>query len=793
MKKSIFLFFSILMFVFANAQNNLTVTSMVGTPVETILQQHLAGDGVLLSGCPYPQINSSFETGKFNTATGNVQSAQIGTFNRNNSSFPFQNGIIMTTGNVSVAAGPNSGSSCALTSGVTDYTDPQLLSMMSSIQHCAALEFDFVASADTFAFNYIFASEEYPEYACSGYNDVFAFFLSGIDPVTTVPFSNRNVAIIPGTITSSNPNGVPVTINSINPGPGSNASTPPNCTGTPGQYSSFYLSNPPGVEYDGSTVALTAAATILACQKYHMKMAIGNVGDNGYDSGVFLEEGSFYSPRVTMEEEWENDLIGEDTLIQHCRDMDLTFKLPRPALTGNTDIIFNTSGDAALGVDYSLVLQNGMEITPTNNTFTYQPGDTVQQVHVKILPTAQFASSTQVKIANLDVVTQGCSSTQYMDGFPPYSNQKTLYLRANDSIRLRDTVITRCDSLDTLRVQLVRGVPPFTYHWIDTVGTGIVNDLVVDSNDSMLVTPCKIRQSGTFRVVASDKWNCMTDTATVQVNIVPKPTFNLTYSPDKGCVGDSVTMRILFNPDTSYLHWKLINDTIIKEDSLDATPSTIQPVIKHLNLPVPGYYDISLFVESAPGCNDSAKYQNAIHVSDYPHADFSYGPDEPGNGEEVFFFNNSTGDNITDYAWNFGDGHSSHDEEPKHTYHLTESDFMTVRLVVTNSDGCTDDTIQVISVEDHFALFVPSGFTPNSDSKNEIFQPKVNDVIDYELTIYARNGELVFHTNSPEMGWDGTVRGKPAPEGVYVWKIHYARMGTPDEKEMRMGTVTLIR
>lgn len=781
MKKSILLSVCVLMLGVSYAQNNLTVSSMVGTPVETVLQQHLAGEGVLLSGCPYPDINSSFQPGKFNNVAGNVQSAQLGTFNRNNSSFPFQTGIIMTTGNVSVAAGPNSGGSSSSTTGVSNYTDSQLSNMMSGLEHCAALEFDFVASADTFAFNYIFASEEYPEFACSNFNDVFAFFLSGIDPVTMVSFNNRNVAIIPGTITSSNPNGVPVTINSINSGPGSSGSSS-GCTGTPGQYSSFYVGNPSGVEYDGHTVALTAAATILACQKYHMKMAIGNVGDNGYDSGVFLEEGSFYSPRVTIEQDWENNLIGGDTLIQYCRDLDLTFKLPRPALTGTTDIIINTSGNAVMGQDYSLVTRDGMEITPATNVFTYQPGDTVQQIHVMILPTAQFTSDMPVKTVQIYVETQGCSSTQYMDAFPPYKDTIVLYLRANDSIRLRDTVFTRCERLDYIEVEQVSGIGPFTYHWIDTIG--IVDTLVV-SDTANLVTACNITQSRTYKVAASDQWGCMTDTATVRVNIVPRPDFTVTYTPDRGCVPLSVTLNTQFSPDTAKLLWRIDNGTdYTYEDSL----ATIRP-----SLPSPGYYNVALYVESAPGCNDSLKYNNVIHVADYPHADFTFSPAEPGNGEEVLFFNSSTGDNITDYAWNFGDGHSSHVEEPSHTYHLTSSDFMTVHLTVTNSDGCSDDTIQVIPVEDHFALFVPSGFTPNLDSENEVFQPKVKDVVKYEFTIYARTGELIFHTNSPEMGWDGTVRGKPAPEGVYLWKIHYAKMGTPDEMMMKTGTVTLIR
>ena len=427
MKKTLFfLIFNICLIYSTFAQSNLTVSSLVGVPVDSILQQHLAGEGVLLSGCPYPDINSSFQPGKFNNQAGNVQSAQLGTFNRNNSSFPFQTGIIMTTGNVSVAAGPNSGGGSSSQVGVVGYTDPTLSTMMSRLQHCAALEFDFVAAADTFAFNYIFASEEYPEYACSSFNDVFAFFLSGIDPVTFTYFSNRNVAIIPGTITSNNPNGVPVTINSINSGPGLSG-TSSACTGAPGQYSSFYVGNPSGVEYDGHTVALTAAATILACQNYHMKMAIGNVTDNGYDSGVFLEEGSFYSPSVQIEQVWDTD-EGGDTL-QTDRELDILFKLPRPALTGFTDILFNTTGDAVLGQDYSLVMQNGMEITDMNNMFTFQPGDTVQQVHVKILPTVLFDPDMPVKTVILYVSQQGCSSTQYMEGFQPQQDTIVLHLR----------------------------------------------------------------------------------------------------------------------------------------------------------------------------------------------------------------------------------------------------------------------------------------------------------------------------------------------------------------------------
>ena len=118
---------------------------------------------------------------------------------------------------------------------------------------------------------------------------------------------------------------------------------------------------------------------------------------------------------------------------------------------------------------------------------------------------------------------------------------------------------------------------------------------------------------------------------------------------------------------------------------------------------------------------------------------------------------------------------------------------MTVRLTVTNADGCSSDTILFIPVEDNFAFYVPSAFTPNTDGHNEVFLPKVNDVAHYELTIYIRNGELIFYTNNPDNGWDGTVEGKPAPQGIYVWKIIYSKIGTPEELMSKVGSLTVIR
>lgn len=288
--------------------NNVTVQSLQGTHIDTILKYHLAGEAVELSN------------GKFNNQPGVVTYDQIGIFNRNNyTQFPFETGLVMTTGAVSIAAGPNSSgsSSSAITNFYTDATLQSSGLATSTLNGCAALDFDFLAYADTFAFNYVFGSEEYPDFVCATFNDIFVFFLTGPDPVTGIS-TTKNVAIIPNTVSAANPNGLPVSISTVNGGGGNSN---PGCYN--GTYSNYFISSSTGqngVEYNGRTVALSAEGKILACETYHMHLAIGNVGDNSYDSGVFLEGKSFNSSISTKLMMRNTYCLHEDIVFDYITD-----------------------------------------------------------------------------------------------------------------------------------------------------------------------------------------------------------------------------------------------------------------------------------------------------------------------------------------------------------------------------------------------------------------------------------------------------------------------------------------
>jgi gliding motility-associated-like protein len=88
-------------------------------------------------------------------------------------------------------------------------------------------------------------------------------------------------------------------------------------------------------------------------------------------------------------------------------------------------------------------------------------------------------------------------------------------------------------------------------------------------------------------------------------------------------------------------------------------------------------------------------------------------------------------------------------------------------------------------------VFIPNAFTPNENNKNEVFLPYTGGLKTFQLAVYNRWGERVFESSDPSIGWDGTVNGKMAMEGVYVYDFRYSDF--KDRKYQNTGTLHLIR
>jgi hypothetical protein len=187
-------------------------------------------------------------------------------------------GVLLTSGNINIAPGPNDQPNASYNTNAPGDTDLNGLIPSYTTYDACILEFDLASTGDHVTFRYVFASEEYEEYFCTSYNDVFAFFVDGPNPGGG-NYNNYNIALIPGTTT-------PVSINNLGPG---------TCNGV--NNSTYYNNNNGGatIQYDGFTDVLTAEIDLVRCQTYHFRLAIADAGDHILDSGVFLEAGSFNS------------------------------------------------------------------------------------------------------------------------------------------------------------------------------------------------------------------------------------------------------------------------------------------------------------------------------------------------------------------------------------------------------------------------------------------------------------------------------------------------------------------
>ncbi|MEY4876750.1 MAG: hypothetical protein RL708_1899 [Bacteroidota bacterium] len=312
--------------VFIFLISTLTATAQVSIDtsitIKKLVQHYLLGEGIKAG-------NITFSGNKLAIARFDFKATPI----------DIKKGILLCTGSVFNAQGPNKYPYA--TTGFVDIKTQKKIKGdkdLNRIAHnysfdAAILEFDFVPTNNKISFRYCFGSEEYPEYVGSRYNDVFGFFITG------GKLKGKNLATLPLSV-------MPITVNSINQKENKKAfidndyftdvkpiketpitkkkkPTPTNKNKKKtdiiedekvdilfevnkkkkAKLNQAILNN---IEYDGITRGLVAWCYVTPYQKYHIKIAIADVGDNSYDSGVFLEEGSFGSQKDTKMEHFKD-------------------------------------------------------------------------------------------------------------------------------------------------------------------------------------------------------------------------------------------------------------------------------------------------------------------------------------------------------------------------------------------------------------------------------------------------------------------------------------------------------
>jgi gliding motility-associated-like protein len=185
----------------------------------------------------------------------------------------------------------------------------------------------------------------------------------------------------------------------------------------------------------------------------------------------------------------------------------------------------------------------------------------------------------------------------------------------------------------------------------------------------------------------------------------------------------------------------------------------------------PGTYTIAgYFTDNKTSCQSAESL--VLSVPDVPLADFYWLPEKPVESlEDVQFINSSLDENQVQWRWYFANDKTYKPQTENASFFFRDAGTYPVALVVTNSAGCSDTIVKKVVIEGDFACYIPNAFTPNTDSRNEIFLPKVRGVHKYTLSIFNRWGEQVFYTQEASEGWDGEFNGQSAESDVYAYKI----------------------
>jgi gliding motility-associated-like protein len=303
----------------------------------------------------------------------------------------------------------------------------------------------------------------------------------------------------------------------------------------------------------------------------------------------------------------------------------------------------------------------------------------------------------------------------------------------------------------------LQGFGGSTYEWHGPGGINLTGSPVT-------FTAGSLSYSGEYTLTAADELGCHASTTT-SLTIDDLPSGSLTGDKMEGCVPFCADFKFASGTTASSLiaaSWEVLNKTFNSKNFTYCFTRAVQYTVK------------GNFKDTARQCVNTMTF--AVYGHAQPAADFSYWPDAPvENTENVVFTNTSQGEEIEKWNWYFP---STSDNVPPYStanesalYLFKEPGSFPVVLVVKNKWDCADTIIKTVQVLPDFHVYVPNAFTPNGDGRNDQFIPVSRGVTKYKIQVFNRYGELVFSSEEPESGWDGTYQGVECKQDVYNWRL----------------------
>ena len=421
----------------------------------------------------------------------------------------------------------------------------------------------------------------------------------------------------------------------------------------------------------------------------------------------------------------------------------------------------------------------GSTITATQTIYVYADSGTVPNCADEnsfTIDIATFNTGTDVQLA--------CDSYVWIDG--------NTYTASNNTAQWTLTNIAGCDSLVTLDLTIN---PSLSGPSIDNSSIVIIPETCASENGSIT----GIVASGGQLPHVYD-WNGVSSSSADTLGLAGG-SYTLTVTDDNGCFstfgpivvgsisGPSIdpTLISIINEDCNAGNGSITGITII--GGTGPYSYAWNGVAGNLDATNLSNNDYSLVVTDDNGCTDSYG-PISISNSGAPNADFDLSGNPISVGETLVVTNNSSNGSVS-YLWDLGDGTTSTNDDPSITYNAEGA--YTICLIAYTATNCPDTACQIVEVieEVESVIGIPTAFSPNNDTHNDVLYVRGSGIQSFTLVIYNRYGEKVFETNDLSSGWDGTYKGQPENTGVFAYYLEYEYVN--GDKNSLKGNITLVK
>lgn len=712
---------------------------------------------------------------------GNFASGQqsYGYFNAGSSTFPFADGIVLSTGRAVAAQGPNSS---LLDDGQgMDWpgdTDLEAALEINNSINATILEFDFIPLGNKISFDYILSSEEYHDNAPCRYSDGFAFLLKEVGGTG----GYKNLAVVPGTT-------IPVKVTSVHPEIGGNGG----CEAQNEEYFGAFNGFEHPTNFNGQTVALTALSDVTPGVLYHIKLVVADEGNYRYDSAIFLGGGSF---------KIETDL-GEDRLLATGNPLCKDETLPLNATNANA-IRYEWYKDT--------VLQP--EITPT------YPVTVAGTYAVRVELTGGCFSTGEIKVeyagapAVSNAVLVQCdednnglalfnlnqADAQVIAGDPTLTDP--VYFRTNGEAASNTNPITNVTNFEnTQPVVYARAENQYGCYAISEVTLNVSNNNIADPQDlkkcdtdtnptdGKSVFNLRDREAAILANLPSGNINYYTsyEDALSGLNPIPAPDVFPNTIPFQqriyaklssgiDCYGIAEFNVIVNSFGNSLNDVQAIvcrgGDVLLNAGSGFSSYKWNTPnneTTQTIRVTAAGTYTVT--VTNSDGCEGTKKFivtaSSIATVASMSIRDF-----QGGNNSATVVL---TSDSIGTYQYSL-DGITFQDSP---TFTNLDPGRYTVIIKEANCGIIT----HVFYIMDY-----PKFFTPNNDGTNDMWRiPYLQFQPNATVAIFDRYGKLLYFFKGGQPGWDGKLNGYDLPANDYWFRIILQ-----DKREIR-GHFSLLR